>query len=124
MLTHSFFLTGRVKKDRQIGRTMNFPTANIEYPKGKHPLKKGVYETRVTIGGKTYKCITNYGARPTFDEEKVTTETYLDGFDGDLYDKELTVEFIKYLRDIEKFNSVEELKDQLTKDIRRVREND
>ncbi len=124
MLAHEFFLTGKVIKDRQIGRTMDFPTANIEYPTGKYPLKKGVYETRVTVEGKTYKGITNYGARPTFDNDKITTETHLDGFEGDLYGKDLTVEFIRYLRDIQKFESVAQLKNQLTTDIRRVREND
>ena len=124
MLSSPFFLMGEVVKDRQIGRTMDFPTANIAYPIGKFPLKKGVYETRVSWNGKTYKGITNYGSRPTFENEKITTETYLDGFDGDLYGKILTVQFIKYLRDVKKFNSVEDLKEQLQKDIRRVRDND
>jgi len=124
MLSHRFFLSGEVVKDRQIGRTMNFPTANIEYPKGKYPLKNGVYETRVTIAGKEYKGITNYGARPTFENEKIVTETHLDGFNGDLYGKQLKVEFVRYLRDIQKFESVEKLKNQLTMDIRRVQEND
>ena len=124
MLTSAFFLMGEVVKDRQIGRTIDFPTANIAYPIGKFPLKKGVYETCVLLNGKTYKGITNYGARPTFNNETITTETYLDGFDGDLYGKILTVQFIKYLRDVKKFDSVEELKEQLQKDIRRVRDND
>ena len=124
MLSHPFFLKGEVKKDIQIGRTINFPTANIEYPIGKFLLKEGVYETSVTIGEKTYKGITNYGARPTFNNEKITTETYLDGFDGDLYGKELTVEFVRYLRGVEKFESAQALKEQLQNDIRRVREND
>ena len=121
MLSSPFFLMGEVVKDRQIGRTIDFPTANIAYPIGKFPLKKGVYETRVLLNGKTYKGITNYGARPTFDNETITTETYLDGFDGDLYGKILTVQFIKYLRDVKKFESVEELKIQLQKDIYFVR---
>ena len=76
------------------------------------------------VDGVEYKGITNYGTRPTFDNERVLTETYLDGFDGDLYGKILTVQFIKYLRDVKKFNSVEDLKEQLQKDIRRVRDND
>lgn len=124
LLGEEFFLIGKVEKDRQIGRTMGFPTANIPYPKEKFPLKKGVYETRVCLGGTTYKGITNYGARPTFDNEKITTETYLDGFSGDLYEKTLTVKFTRYLRDIQKFEGMEQLKKQLQEDIRRVREND
>ena len=124
LLGEEFFLTGKVEKDRQIGRTMHFPTANIPYAKEKYPLKQGVYETRVTVEGTTYKGITNYGARPTFDNEKVTTETYLDGFHGDLYGKILTVQFTRYLRDIQKFESMDALKTQLQEDIRRVREHD
>ena len=124
LLTHHFFLMGKVYADRKIGRTIGFPTANIRYPEGKFPLKIGVYETRVCVDGCMYKGITNYGARPTFEENTVVTETYLDGFSGDLYGKELKVEFVRYLRDIVKFNGVDELKGQLTKDIARVRGND
>lgn len=124
LLTHNFFLMGKVFADRKIGRTIGFPTANIRYPEGKFPLKIGVYETRVCIDGCVYKGITNYGARPTFDENTVLTETYLDGFSGDLYGKDLKVEFVRYLRDIEKFDGVDALKQQLTKDIERVRKND
>lgn len=124
LLAHNFFLIGKVYEDRKVGRTIGFPTANIPYPEGKFPLKIGVYETRVCIDGKTYKGITNYGARPTFEENTVVTETYLDGFSGDLYGKELKVEFVRYLRDVVKFDSVEKLKEQLTKDIKRVKEHD
>ncbi len=124
LLGEGFFLIGEVKRDRGVGRTIGFPTANIPYPKEKFPLKMGVYETRICVDGKEYKCITNFGARPTFNDDEITTESYLDGFDGDLYGRELKVEFVRYLRDIVKFSSVDELKERLTKDIRRVREND
>ena len=120
-LGDEFFLIGKVEKDRQIGRTIGFPTANIVYPNGKFPLKTGVYESFVEVDGKGYKGITNYGARPTFDNDRVLTETYLDGFDGDLYGKLLKVEFVHYLREITRFDSAESLKNQLTKDIERVR---
>ncbi len=124
LLAHPFFLMGEVYADRKIGRTIGFPTANIVYPTGKYPLKIGVYETRVCVDGKTYKGITNYGARPTFADDTVVTETYLDGFDGDLYGKTLKVEFIRYLRDVQKFDGVDALKTQLEEDLRRVRAND
>ena len=124
LLEERFFLLGEVVKDRQIGRTIGFPTANIAYPSDKFPLKKGVYETRVTYENVTYKGITNYGARPTFDDKSVLTETYLDGFSGDLYGKELKVEFVRFLREIEKFDSAQLLKVQLQKDIGRVRNGD
>lgn len=122
LLGERFFLIGKVKEDRKVGRKLGFPTANIAYPKEKFPLKKGVYETRVCVDGKEYKCITNYGARPTFDNEDVLTETHLDGFSGDLYGRELKVEFVRYLRDIQKFESAEDLKAQLQADIQSVRQ--
>ena len=122
LLGHDFFLIGKVYEDRKVGRTIGFPTANIQYPQNKHRLKNGVYETRVVLDGKTYKGITNFGARPTFDDDAVLTETYLDGFEGDLYGRELKVEFVRYLRDVKKFENVDKLKEQLTKDIRQVRD--
>jgi riboflavin kinase/FMN adenylyltransferase len=123
-LSEPFFLIGEVFSDRQVGRTIGFPTANVAYPMEKYPLKLGVYETRVEIDGITYKGITNYGARPTFDNQTVLTETHLDGFEGDLYGREMKIRFIRFLRDVQKFNGVNALKEQLTKDIRRIREDD
>lgn len=124
LLFQEFFLLGTVFKDRGVGKTIGFPTANIRYPKDKFPIKKGVYQTCVCIDGKAYNGITNFGARPTFDDSTVVTETYLDGFSGDLYGKTLEVQFKRFLREIKKFDSVEELQRQLQTDIRRVREND
>lgn len=124
LLGEAFFLLGEVVLGRKIGRTLGFPTANIVYPNGKYPLKKGVYETRVEVDGVTYKGVTNYGARPTFLDERVLTETYVDGFSGDLYGKTLEVRFIRFLREIKKFDGTEALQRQLQEDIRRVREND
>ena len=121
-LGHPFFLMGNVVEDRKVGRQIGFPTANVFYPKDKFSLKKGVYETRVFVDGKTYKGITNYGARPTFEEDTVLTETHLIDFSADLYGREIKVEFIRYLRDVKKFENVEKLQEQLTKDIRQVRD--
>lgn len=123
-LGDAFFLLGKVEKDRQVGRTIGFPTANVAYPSGKLPIKIGVYESRVAIDGQVYRGITNYGARPTFGDERVWTETHLDGFCGDLYGRTIKVEFTRFLREIEKFESADALCAQLQKDIRRVREND
>lgn len=124
LLGQEFFLTGVVQKDRQVGRTIGFPTANIAYPTAKCALRKGVYETRVEVDGKCYQAITNYGARPTFHNDEVWTESYLDGFSGDLYGRELTVRFVRKLRDVQAFEGVEQLRVQLQKDIERVRNND
>ena len=124
LLGEDFFLCGEVVKDRQIGKTLSFPTANIAYPKEKFPLKQGVYHTWAEIDGSLYHGVTNYGARPTFDNTVVTTETHFIGFDGDLYGKKITIHFTRFLRDIQKFDSVETLKKQLIQDIRSVQNDD
>ncbi len=124
LLGEEFFLQGEVVKDRQIGRTLGFPTANIFYPKNKFPLKIGVYETKIEVEGKVYKAITNYGSRPTFQNQTVITESYLNDFCGDLYGKNLKVQFVRYLREVQKFNGEEALKKQLQEDIRRMRNHD
>ena len=124
LLGEEFFLLGTIVKDRGVGKTLGFPTANAEYPKEKYPIKQGVYETRVCVNGKEYKGVTNYGNRPTFDNDVAKTETFLDGFDGELYGKTLKIRFVRFLREIKKFESVEGLQAQLKEDIRRVREDD
>ena len=124
LLGEPFFAMGEVVADRKVGRTLGFPTANMYYPQDKFALKKGVYETKITWQGITYKGITNYGARPTFEDGQVCLETYLDGFSGDLYGQTLQVEFVRFLREITAFESADALKKQLEEDIRRVREHD
>ena len=124
LLGKAYFVAGRVENGRKIGRTIGFATANVEYPKDKYPVKEGVYETLVHYAGKAYKGITNFGERPTFSDKAVWLETHLDGFEGDLYGKEITVEFIRYLRGVRPFENAEELKEQLQEDLRRVRAND
>ena len=124
LLGFPFFLQGEVVKDRGVGALIGFPTANIPYPEEKFPLEKGVYESRVFVDGKEYKGITNYGARPTFDNDVVVTETHLISYMGNLYGKTLQVQFIKKLRENKKFENVEKLKEQLEKDVRRVTKDD
>ncbi len=124
LLAIPFFVKGEVKKDRGVGKTIGFPTANVLYPKDKFPIKQGVYHTQAQVNGKTYQAITNYGARPTFENDSVVTETHLIGFEGDLYNQTLNVQFIRYLRDIQKFNNVEQLQNQLRCDVAEVCKNE
>ena len=124
LIGSDLFLLGEVEKDRGVGRTMGFPTANVRYSPLKYPVKKGVYETVAIVDGKSYRAITNYGARPTFQDDRVLTESFLDGFSGDLYGKTLRIYFKRFLREIKKFSSAEELKKQLTEDIERIRNHD
>jgi riboflavin kinase/FMN adenylyltransferase len=120
LLGFEFFLDGEVVKDRGVGRKIGFPTANIFYPETKFPIRKGVYETRVFIDGKEYKGITNYGTRPTFNDELLTTETHLISYTGTLYGKKLRVRFVRRLRDVQRFESEKRLIEQLEKDVKDV----
>ncbi|MBQ7373573.1 MAG: riboflavin biosynthesis protein RibF [Clostridia bacterium] len=121
LLNSPYQISGEVIKDRQVGRKLGFPTANVLIQEEKSPLKIGVYKTFVIIDGVRYNCITNYGARPTFLLEKVLTETYIDGFCGDLYGKNLTVYFTDFIRDCVKFESENQLISQLKEDLEKIR---
>ena len=120
LLGSPFFLKGVVEKGRGVGRKLGFPTANLTYPQEKFPLPLGVYETEIEVEGKSYRGITNYGARPTFLDDEVLTESYLHAFSGDLYGKELKISFLRYLRKNRKFEKVEDLIDQLKEDVRSI----
>lgn len=120
LLSSLFFVKGIVQKDRGVGKTIGFPTANIAYPSEKLPLKQGVYHTQVRVGESTYQAITNYGARPTFNNDSIWTETHLIGFDGNLYGKTLSVQFLAFLREIKKFTDANSLKKQLKQDVQRT----
>ncbi len=121
LLTYPYEICGEVVKDRQVGRKLGFPTANVLINKQKAPLKVGVYKTYVIVDGKKYNCITNYGSRPTYSLDSVLIETYIDGFSGDLYGKEITVYFTDYIRDCVKFDSEKQLIEQLNCDLEKIR---
>ena len=124
LLGEPFFLAGKVVEGRKVGRTIGFPTANIVYPADKYSIPLGVYETKAEVDGAVYRAITNFGTQPTFLQGQVCVETYLDGFCGDLYGREITVSFVRKIRDVKKFDSVDGLQRQLQSDLRSVREND
>lgn len=111
-------LSGEVIKGRQLGRTINFPTANISLADNcVVPEKLGVYITRVRVLGKYYKGITNIGKNPTVsNENKIFIETHILDFDKDIYGEIIELEFYKFIRSEQKFNNLEELKLQLEKD--------
>ena len=121
LLGSNYFITGEVVKGKGLGKELNFPTANIKVGGDKFLIANGVYVTFTVINDKIYPSITNFGAQPTVDGENTLLESYIDGFSGDLYGKNLTVYFVEKLRDIVKFNSLQELKEQLEKDLRSIR---
>jgi riboflavin kinase/FMN adenylyltransferase len=93
----------------------------MDYPENKVAVKEGVYHIECDIDGTTYHGIANYGPRPTFEESEPQLEAFFDGFEGDLYGRELTITFIDYLRDIQTFDSPEALTEQLKTDLEKVR---
>ena len=119
LLGYTYSITAEVVVGNKIGRTMGFPTANLELPEEYMLIKGGVYACLVDYEGKTYKAMANIGHRPTIGdrgEHQPIIEVNLFGFDGDLYGKQIRVHFIDRIRDEEKFNGLEALKAQLEQD--------
>ncbi len=121
-LGRPYELNGLVIKGQQIGRSIGFPTANIHIPNDYKLIPKdGVYAVEASVEGTLYKAMLNIGNRPTVDGTKKTVEANLFDFQGDLYDKQITVYFHEFLREERKFGSLEELKEQLVQDQRSAR---
>lgn len=120
LLGDDYFVKGKVIKGKTIGRTIGFPTANLVLPKEKTPIKQGVYKTYVILNEKKYPSITNVGNQPTVGGKENIIETHIKGFSGDLYDKNITVYFTDFLREIVKFKNIEDLKKQLEKDMEKL----
>lgn len=116
-LGRTYSIHGKVVHGKKIGMTMGIRTANIEPGDEAIVPLKGVYITDTKIDGVIYKSITNVGMNPTFKGNKLMIETHVLDFDGDLYEKEIEVYFIKRLRDEITFHNAEELKNQIQKDI-------
>ena len=118
-LGYNYPFTGLVVKGRQLGRTIGWPTANLACAEDlKLVPARGVYAVRATTAaGETWPAMLNIGVRPTVAGNLAqTVEAHLLGFEGDLYDQPLTVEFVARLRDEQKFDGLEDLKAQLAHD--------
>lgn len=118
MLGRAYALTGIVTHGAQRGRTIGFPTANIELQRSETAVPAtGGYAVKVKVGDKLYFGMANIGNNPTFgDVEHARLEVNLFDFEGDLYGREITVYFYKYIRGEEKFASIDELKARITED--------
>jgi len=114
-----FSLRGHVVAGAGRGAALGFPTANLE-PNPEQALPAdGVYASRASINGKDFLSLTNIGTKPTFGDKRRAAEVYIVDYQGDLYGHEIQVEFVEQLRSEKKFNSVEELKKQMTEDVKR-----
>ena len=112
-LGHPHILGGNVVHGRHLGRTIGVPTANVLIPDGVAVPKLGVYACTCVIDEKNYVAVTNIGSRPTVDGHQVRAEAWILDFAGDLYGRQLTLQFHKFRRSEQKFGSLEELKAQI-----------
>ncbi|HQO62702.1 MAG TPA: bifunctional riboflavin kinase/FAD synthetase, partial [Syntrophorhabdus sp.] len=115
-LGRPYMIEGTVMAGDGRGRTIGFPTINLQT---EFPLipGRGVYVSSVEIGGKRLPAVTNIGFNPTFDGQSLTIETYIMDFSQDLYNQKVALYFLDRIRDEVKFSSVDELKDRIRKDV-------
>ncbi|WP_410006411.1 bifunctional riboflavin kinase/FAD synthetase [Aequorivita nionensis] len=116
-LGYHFMISGEVIKGKAIGRTIQYPTANLKLKESyKLVPKNGVYVVQSLIKGKRIFGITSIGTNPTVGGKEKTIETHFLNFNEDLYGKEITIEFLKFIRDEETFDTVEILRQEIIKD--------
>jgi riboflavin kinase/FMN adenylyltransferase len=115
-----FYLRGKVITSDKRGRLLGFPTANLDIKPQQALPGNGIYATITQVNGKRFPSATSIGIRPTFEEGEKTVETHLLNYKGDLYGKEIRIEFVQRLRDEQRFPSPEDLKIQIEKDVRKV----
>jgi len=120
LLGRQFFLDGVVIEGDQRGRTLGFPTANLETTNQLLPAY-GIYATIAIVDGVYHPAVTSVGIRPPIGDNKLTIETFLLDFSGDLYGKAMRLAFISRLRDEMKFDSLPDLTAQMTKDADEAR---
>lgn len=122
LLGYNFSIKGKVTHGFQRGRNLGYPTANIEMSFNYVMVKEGVYFTKTIVDGKGYFSFSSVGYNPTFDNKKSTIESHIFNFYEDIYGKNIELCFLKRLRDNIKFNSINELIEQLKKDEIKCRE--
>tara|TARA_B100000029_G_scaffold335379_1_gene327501 strand:- start:55 stop:984 length:930 start_codon:yes stop_codon:yes gene_type:complete len=118
-LDRPWCVEGKVKRGRMMGKKIGFPTCNIDL--GNYIIAKpGVYSVKIKFDGfkNKLKGIANLGYRPTFNQKKILLEVNIFNFTGNLYNKKLSVDFIKFIRGEKKFKGVDHLKNQINKDIK------
>jgi riboflavin kinase/FMN adenylyltransferase len=124
LLGYQYTLSGEVIRGAGRGRTINFPTANIDYPQQKATPANGIYACWAHLGNEKFMAATNIGFNPTFTPERQTPslEAYLLDFDRDIYGQQVKLEFVSRIRDELKFNSVESLISKIYEDVDKTRD--
>lgn len=121
LLGRPYALQGTIVTGAQRGRLLGFPTANLSQVETLIP-PLGVYAAQTTIQGTTWPVALNIGPNPTFGEDQLKLEAHVIGYSGDLYGQALSLELLDQLRGVQKFGGVEELREQLRRDIERCSE--
>lgn len=117
LLGRNFRIHGAVVHGDERGRVLGFPTANMKIAAEQAMLPTGIYACYAIVEGQKYKAVTNIGTNPTFNGHVLHMEVHILDFHGDLYEKDLQVEFCQKIRDEEKFSGVDALVAQIKKDI-------
>jgi riboflavin kinase / FMN adenylyltransferase len=120
-LGRAYLVDGHVVQGAGRGRTMGFPTANLEIPSRMLMPGEGVYAGKASVDGEHHSAAINIGTNPTFGDEPVHLEAYLLDFDGELRGRPMSVEFWHRLRDEVRFGSAEDLARQIKEDVERTR---
>jgi len=116
-LGYNYPLQGQVIEGQQIGRTLGFPTANLEVVDDSKLIPKdGVYAVYVEVKGQLFKGMMNIGNNPSLTSKKHSIEVHIFDFDSDIYNEQIEVRFIKHIREEISFNNLHALKNQLEKD--------
>jgi len=116
-----FSLSGQVITGAGRGKELGFPTANLDLDQEQALPLDGIYATLTYIDGTAYQSVVNIGQRPTFGSNQRTVEVYVLDYQGNLYGRELTVDIIERLRGEKQFDTVQQLKKQISKDIEQSR---
>ena len=123
MLGYTFSICGEVVRGNAIGRTIGFPTANIHYPAEKLLPPAGVYAGWCRVAEHDYPTLVNIGTNPTVGNRSTTVEGYLTGFAGDVYGQQLCFRLERFVRREQKFDSLDDLREQIAKDLRALTSN-
>ena len=122
LLGRPYSISSKVVDGKRLGRTLGFPTINQKISPSICLPQNGVYLTKVYFDGLSYDAITNIGTQPTVGGSDIISETHIFDFSDNVYGKEITVEFLKFIRPVKKFSSIEELKSQVQKDIKTAKD--
>ena len=117
LLGYKYSISGVVEHGNAIGTKLGFPTANIRLNSSKQLPPSGVYAVLANVDGVEYKALANIGTNPTVGNDYLSLEVHLLDFNGDLYDKQLTISFLSFLRAEKKFSSLSELQSQIAEDV-------